>query len=221
MKGMLSPSLMCADMLNLQSEITILDNLGVEYIHLDFMDGKFVPNITLDASLIKSVKSVLNNMKRDIHIMAFEPQNYFDRMEIGKDDIVSVHLEACSDLHAVIENIRSRNARPFAAISPDTPAYALKDYLSEIDGVLVMTVYPGLAGQPIAKGSCDKICEVRKIIDDSGKNLILEVDGHVSWDLCKKMRDCGADLFVAGSSSVYSKGMGIEEAVKKMRNLIS
>ena len=125
MKGMLSPSLMCADMLNLQSEITILDNLGVEYIHLDFMDGKFVPNITLDASLIKSVKSVLNNMKRDIHIMAFEPQNYFDRMEIGKDDIVSVHLEACSDLHAVIENIRSRNARPFAAISPDTPAYKI------------------------------------------------------------------------------------------------
>lgn len=221
MKGMLSPSLMCADMLNLQSEITILDNLGVEYIHLDFMDGKFVPNITLDASLIKSVKSVLNNMKRDIHIMAFEPQNYFDRMEIGKDDIVSVHLEACSDLHTVIENIRSRNARPFAAISPDTPAYALKDYLSEIDGVLVMTVYPGFAGQPIAKGSFEKICEVRKIIDDSGKNLILEVDGHVSWDLCKKMRDCGADLFVAGSSSVYSKGMGIEEAVKKMRNLIS
>ena len=82
MKGMLSPSLMCADALNLQSELEILDKLGVEYIHLDFMDNHFVPNITLDANLIKAVKSVLVNMKRDIHIMAFEPAQYFDRMEI-------------------------------------------------------------------------------------------------------------------------------------------
>ena len=94
------------------------------------------------------------------------------------------------------------------------------DFIDCIDGVLVMTVYPGFAGQPIVEGSFDKIKEVRKIIDDSGKNIILEVDGHVSWDLCKKMRECGADLFVAGSSSVYSKGMRIEDAVSKMVELI-
>lgn len=221
MKGMLSPSLMCADMLNLQSEITKLDSLGVEYIHLDFMDGKFVPNITLDASLIKSVKSVLKNMKRDIHIMAFEPQNYFDRMDIGKDDIVAVHFEACNDLHMVIEEIRKRGARPFVAISPDTSVDVLDEYIAEIDGVLVMTVYPGFAGQPIVEGSFEKISKVRSVLDASGKDMILEVDGHVSWDLCQKMRDCGADIFVAGSSSVYTKGMKIEDAVNKMRNLIS
>ena len=221
MKGMLSPSLMCADMLNLQSEITKLDSLGVEYIHLDFMDGKFVPNITLDASLIKSVKSVLKNMKRDIHIMAFEPQNYFDRMNIGTDDIVAVHFEACNDLNMVIDDIRKRGARPFVAISPDTSVNVLDEYIDKIDGVLVMTVYPGFAGQPIVDGSFEKIAKVRNVLDNSGKDMLLEVDGHVSWDLCKKMRECGADIFVAGSSSVYSKGMELDEAVNKMRNLIS
>ncbi len=220
MRGMLSPSLMCADVLNLQSEITVLDNLGVDYIHLDFMDGKFVPNITLDASLIKAVKSVLNNMRRDIHIMAYAPEQYFDRMDIGQNDIVSVHYEACDNIREVLSLIRSKGACPFIAISPDTPADTVKEFLDEIDGVLVMTVYPGFAGQPIVEGSFEKLSAVRKIIDDSGKNIILEVDGHVSWDLCKKMRECGADLFVAGSSSVYSKGMKIDEAVKKMTELI-
>ncbi len=220
MKGMLSPSLMCADVLNLQAEITALDDLGVDYLHLDFMDNKFVPNITLDTSLIRAVKSVLENMKRDIHIMAFEPQQYFDKMDIGCNDIVSVHYESCENLHEVLSDIRARGARPFIAISPDTSEQVLEDYLDEIDGILVMTVYPGFAGQPIVEGSLDKIKRVRSVIDNSGRDLILEVDGHVSWDLCGKMRECGADLFVAGSSSVYSKGMSIETAVDKMTQLI-
>lgn len=221
MRGMLSPSLMCADLLNLESEITALDNLGVDYVHLDFMDGKFVPNITLDTNLIKAVKSVLKNMKRDIHIMAYQPEQYFDRMDIGKRDIVAVHYEACENLHEVIADIRSRGADPFVVISPDTKPDVLKEFLDEIDGILVMTVYPGFAGQPIVEGSFDKIKEVRKLIDESGKNIILEVDGHVSWDLCQKMRECGADLFVAGSSSVYSKGIELDEAVNRMMKLIN
>lgn len=142
MRGMLSPSLMCADMLNLQSEITKLDNLGVDYVHLDFMDGKFVPNVSLDSTIIKAVKNVINNIKRDIHIMAFEPAQYFDKMNIGKDDIISVHYEACPNLHEVIREIRVRGANPFIAISPDTKPEVLKEYLNEIDGIVVMTVYP-------------------------------------------------------------------------------
>lgn len=221
MRGMLSPSLMCADMLNLQSEITKLDNLGVDYIHLDFMDGKFVPNVTLDSTIIRAVKNVIKNIKRDIHIMAFEPAQYFDKMNIGKDDIVSVHYEACPNLHEVIQEIRSRGANPFIAISPDTKPEVLKEYLNEIDGIVVMTVYPGFAGQPIVKGSFEKIAEVRKMIDESSLNIVLEVDGHVSWDLCRKMRECGADLFVAGSSSIYQRGIELEDAVNKMTSLIN
>lgn len=221
MKGMLSPSLMCADLLNLQADITALDDAGVEYIHLDFMDGAFVPNITLDTTLIKRVKSVLKNMKRDIHIMAFHPEKYFDAMEIGTGDIVAVHLEACENLHSVLSKIRGRNAKAFIAISPDTSAEVVNDYINEIDGVLVMTVYPGFAGQPLVDGSMEKIAEVRKIIDNSNSDIILEVDGHVSWDLCTEMRKNGADLFVAGSSSVFSGKYTLEESVKRMNKLIS
>ena len=220
MNGMLSPSLMCADMLNLESEVKALDNLGVEYVHLDFMDNKFVPNITLDATLIRSVKSVLKNMKRDIHIMAYEPQNYFDRMDIGKEDIVSVHYEACEDLHKVLAEIRSRGALAFIAISPDTSASVINEFIDEIDGVLVMTVYPGFAGQPIVEGSFEKIAEVKALVKNSKNDIIVEVDGHVSWDLCKKMREYGADLFVAGASSVYSKNIALDEGGKKMKQLV-
>ena len=220
MKGMLSPSLMCADPLNLQADIEKLDALGVEYIHLDFMDNKFVPNLTLDTTLVKAVKGVLKNMKRDIHIMAFEPEQFFDRMEIGSGDIVSVHYEACDNLREVLGEIRSRGASPFVAISPDTKPEVITDYLDYIDGVVVMTVYPGFAGRPIVEGSFEKLSAVRKLIDDSGRDIILEVDGHVSWDLCQKMRQCGADLFVAGSSSIYVKGLKLEDSVPKMMELI-
>ena len=220
MKGMLSPSLMCADVLNLQSEITLLDELGVDYLHLDFMDNKFVPNITLDPDLIRKVKSVMKHMKRDIHLMAYEPEQYFERMEIGAGDIVSVHYEACENLHEVLAEIRSRGASPFIALSPDTKPEVLLEYLDEIEGVLVMTVYPGFAGRPIVEGSFEKILAVRKLLDDSGKTLLLEVDGHVSWDLCARMRACGGDMFVAGSSSLYQKGLDMKEAVEKMSALI-
>ena len=164
--------------------------------------------------------SVLKNMKRDIHIMAYEPEKYFDRMDIGDGDIVSVHYESSDNIHDVLKLIKQRGASPFLAISPDTDADVLNDFRDEIDGVLVMTVYPGFAGQPIVEGSFDKISKVRNIIDSFDRNILLEVDGHVSWDLCRKMRSCGADIFVAGSSSVYSKGIDLDQAVKKMKELI-
>ena len=146
-----------------------------------------MPNITLDTNLIKSVKCVLKNMRRDIHIMAYEPVQYFDRMDIGEGDIVAVHYEACPDLADVIGEIRNRQASPFIAISPDTKPEVLLDYLDIIDCVLVMTVYPGFAGRPIVEGSLEKLAKVRKLLDDNKPGLLMEVDGHVSWDLCKKM----------------------------------
>ena len=209
MRGMLSPSLMCADVLNLEHELTLLDNLGVDYIHLDFMDNRFVPNITLDTGLIKATKKVLKNMKRDIHIMAFEPEQYFERMDIGEGDIVSVHYEACDNLDEVIAEIKRRGASPFLAISPDTKPEVLNDWFG-----------PGFAGQPIVEGSFEKLSAVRRMIDESGQNLMLEVDGHVSWDLCKKMRECGADIFVAGSSSLYQAGLDLSDAVERMTDLL-
>ena len=123
MSGKLSPSLMCADVLNLERELTALDDLGVDYIHLDFMDNHFVPNITLDTGIVKATKSVLKHMKRDIHIMAYKPQQYFDRMEIGEGDIVAVHYEACPDDLADVLPIYARaEPRRFWRSAPTLPS---------------------------------------------------------------------------------------------------
>ena len=220
MRGLLSPSVMCADLLNLEDEIKKLDELGVEYLHIDFMDNKFVPNITFDTNMVKSFRKPMKNIRRDIHIMAFEPQQFFDAMEIGDGDMVSVHFEACENAHAVLADIRSRGASPCIAISPDTSVETVLDYLDEVDAVLLMTVYPGFAGQPMAEGSMDRLSALRELIDKSGKDISIEVDGHVSWDHCGEMRSRGADIFVAGSSSVYGKGLPLKEAVEKFYSLV-
>lgn len=118
MAGMLSPSVMCADLLNLQNEIEELDSLGVEFLHIDFMDNKFVPNITFDTNMVKSFKRAMKNIRRDIHLMAFEPQQFFDAMEISKGDMVSVHFEACEDVSSVLAEIRSRGASRVSLSAP-------------------------------------------------------------------------------------------------------
>ena len=220
MAGILSPSVMCADLLNLENEIKTLDKLNVEYLHIDFMDNKFVPNITFDTNMVRSFKKPMKNIKRDIHIMAFEPQQYFDAMEIGKDDLVSVHYEACENPHQVLADIKNRNALPCIAISPDTPVEIVKEFLDEVYCVLLMTVYPGFAGQPLAPNSMDRLSQLKQIIVDSKKDVKIEVDGNVSWSHCEEMRRRGADIFVAGSSSVYGKDMDLEVAINKFYGLV-
>ncbi len=211
---------MCADLLHLYDEIEKLDSLGVEYLHIDFMDNKFVPNITFDTNMVKCFKKPMKNIKRDIHIMAFKPEQFFDAMEIGEGDMVSVHYEACNDAHTVLEDIKNRGALPCIAISPDTPVDTVKAFLDEVYAVLLMTVYPGFAGQPMVEGSMDRLSELRRIIDESGKDVKIEVDGHVSWDHCGEMRERGADIFVAGSSSVYGKDYPLDEAVERFYSLV-
>lgn len=220
MPGLLSPSVMCADLLNLEDEIKKLDALGVEFLHIDFMDNKFVPNITFDTNMIRSFKKPMKNIKRDIHIMAFEPQQYFEKMEIGEGDMVSVHFEACKDVDAVLEEIAQRGAKPCIAISPDTPVEAVNDYLNKVYAVLLMTVYPGFAGQPMAPNSMERLSRLKNIITDSGSDVKIQVDGHVSWEHCGEMRERGADIFVAGSSSVYGGDYPLEVAVEKFYGLV-
>ena len=184
------------------------------------MDNKFVPNITFDTNMVRSFKKAMNNIKRDIHIMAFEPQQYFDAMEIGEGDLVAVHFEACEDIHGVLADIKSRGASPIIAISPDTPVSTVCDFLDEVYAVLLMTVYPGFAGQPMAPKSMERLSELKEIIVNSGKDVKIEVDGHVSWDHCVEMRQRGGDIFVAGSSSVYGKGLDLKESVQRFNDLV-
>ena len=220
MAGMLSPSVMCADLLRLYDEIVKLDSLGVEFLHIDFMDNKFVPNITFDTNMVRSFKKPMKNIRRDIHIMAYEPQQFFGAMDISKGDMVSVHYEACEDVHSVLNEIRSRGASPCLAINPDTSVEVVKDFMRDVYAFLLMTVYPGFAGQPMAPNSMERLSKLKSIVTSSDKSIKIEVDGHVSWDYCAEMRKRGADIFVAGSSSVYGKKYPLEEAVKRFYSLV-
>lgn len=219
--GKISASLMCADLLNLERDIKHLEALGVEYLHLDFMDGQFVSNITFGTSFIRACRKVVKTMRLDIHIMGYEPEQYFEKMEIGPGDVVSFHYEACENQREVIEKIRKAGASPLLAISPDTPVDVVKEFLPLIDGVLIMTVYPGDSGRPLVPGSFEKLAAMRKILDETGRSdMLLEVDGCVSWQNAPLMRKAGAELFVVGSSSVFQKDSTYEETVPRFSSII-
>ncbi len=221
MQGKISASLMCADLLNLEQDIKRLEGLGVEYLHLDFMDGQFVPNITFGTGFVRACRRAVTDMVLDIHIMGYVPEQYFEKMEIGPGDLVSFHYEACENQHDVIRMIREKGASPLLAISPDTPVEVLREFLDEIDGVLIMTVYPGDSGKPLVPGSFEKLAATRKLMDETGHSeLILEVDGCVSWVNTPHMRAAGTDLFVTGSSSIFEKGSTYEQTVPRFREII-
>lgn len=221
MEGKISASLMCADLLNLERDIRRLETLGVEYLHLDFMDGQFVSNITFGTGFVRACRKAVTTMALDIHIMGYVPEQYFEKMEIGPGDIVSFHYEACENRHEVIAAIRAAGASPVLALSPDTPVAVLKEFLDEIDGVLIMTVYPGDSGRPLVPGSFEKLTAVRGLMNETGHgNMLLEVDGCVSWSNTPHMRTAGTDLFVVGSSSVFEKNSTYEETVPRFRELI-
>lgn len=217
--GILSPSVMCADLLNLEKDINILKSNGVNYLHVDFMDNKFVPNITFGTDVVRALKNACG-MIRDIHIMGFEPQQYFDRMDIGENDIVAVHFEECDDVDSVLDEISRRGAVPFMAISPDTPVETITEHFEHLSGILLMSVYPGFAGKPMVPTSFDRLRLARKLIDESKKDIVLEIDGNVSWVNAPKMRECGADMFVAGSSSIFQKGTDLKENILRFNELV-
>ena len=219
--GKISASLMCADLLNLERDIRRLEALDVEYLHLDFMDGQFVSNITFGTDFVRACRKVVKNMRLDIHIMGYRPEQYFEKMEIGPGDLVSFHYEACENHREVIERIRQAGASPLLTLSPDTPVEVVREFLSIIDGVLIMSVYPGYAGRPMVPGSFEKLSAMRKILDETGRrDILLEVDGCVSWQNAPFMRQAGADLFVVGSSSVFEKNSVYEETIPRFRSII-
>lgn len=221
MSGKISASIMCADLLNLESEIKHLDSLGVDYLHLDFMDGNFVSNIAFGIDFFKSFRKLPKKMQNDIHIMAFSPENYLDRLEIEEGDLVSFHYEACNNHLKVIEKIKSRGALPMLAISPDTDINVVDEFLPFLSGVLIMTVYPGDTGRPLAPNSFERIKQLKTLVEKHcSDDFIIEVDGCVSWENAPKMRAAGANLFVTGTSSIFKQPHNYSQNVPKFKSLI-
>jgi len=216
----IAASVMCADMLNLDADLKMMEQAGIEYLHFDLMDGHFVPNLMIPLEMLDRIRSA-TNIPYDIHLMTYNPENLIPKMKLQKDDIVSVHYESTPHVQRVLTLINETGASAALALNPSTPIECAREVLDDIKMLLLMTVNPGFAGQKIVPQSFDKIARARKWLDDLGYHHIqIQVDGNCSFENVPKMHKAGANIFVAGTSSVFHKDMDILSATAKLRNLI-
>ncbi len=216
----ISPSMMCADALRLGEALEEFEKCGIEYLHIDIMDGAFVPNFTLGTDYCKILKKAVK-IPLDIHLMVEKPEEKLAWFPIGEGDIVSVHAESTKHLQKALTAIRQAGSKAYVAINPATPLSVLEEVIPDLDGVLVMTVNPGFAGQKLIPQTLDKISRVRKMLDSQGRcDAEIEVDGNVSFENARKMSDAGANIFVAGTSSVFTDKFSLAEGTRMLRDAV-
>ena len=197
--NILSPSILSADFTKLGEEIETIDNAGAEYIHVDVMDGMFVPSISYGMPVIKSIRKSTGKVF-DVHLMISEPIRYIADFAASGADMITVHVEACSDVVATIEKIREYKLKVGITLNPDTPVSAIKPYLNRVDMVLIMSVNPGFGGQKFITSSVDKIKEVKRLRDELNLSYDIEVDGGINIDNLATVLEAGANVIVAGSA---------------------
>lgn len=199
MEHLVSPSLLAADFANLENDVTMINKSEADWLHLDIMDGVFVPNISFGFPVIKAVKKVASK-PLDVHLMIIDPDRYLTRFSEVGANILTVQYEACTHLHWTVTEIRNLGMKAGVAINPHTPVSLLKNILPSIDMVLIMTVNPGFGGQLFIKESYNKISELRKMIDAGGYDVLIEVDGGIDTINAAKLIESGVNVLVAGNS---------------------
>ncbi|MGB0790177.1 MAG: ribulose-phosphate 3-epimerase [Flavobacteriaceae bacterium] len=206
----IAPSLLAADFGNLNEAISEVNNSAASLLHLDVMDGQFVPNISFGIPVIESVARVCTK-PLDIHLMIVEPDRYLSTYAMFKPEYITVHLEASTHLHRSIHKIKELGCKAGVAINPHTPIELLKDTIKDIDLVCVMSVNPGFGGQSFIDNTYTKVTNLKKLIAETNSNALIEIDGGVTTANAEKLSRCGADILVAGSS--VFRAPSISEAI--------
>lgn len=195
----LSPSILSADFSRLGEQIRELDEAGAQYVHIDVMDGMFVPSISFGMPVIRSIRGCTDRIF-DVHLMIEEPGRYIDEFAEAGADLITVHAESCRHLDRTIEKIKEKGLLAGVALNPATPVSAISCVLEKVDMVLIMTVNPGFGGQKLIPYTVEKVRELRKIVDEQGLKTDVEVDGGVNLSNVGELMDAGANIIVAGSA---------------------
>ena len=199
MERIISPSMLSADFGNLDRDTRMIDRSAAQWIHIDVMDGVFVPNISFGFPVMKPIRKASNKVL-DVHLMIVDPEKYVAQFAEAGADIVTFHYEATQTPHEAIRLIRESGAKVGISIKPKTPVEVLRELLPEVDLVLIMSVEPGFGGQSFIEGSTDKVRELRKMIDEAGLDVTIEIDGGVSAANAGELYEAGCDALVAGSA---------------------
>ncbi|MCT4584889.1 MAG: ribulose-phosphate 3-epimerase [Peptostreptococcaceae bacterium] len=211
----LAPSILSADFARLLEDVKKVENAGCEYLHIDVMDGHFVPNITIGPLVVKALKKENINMVFDVHLMIENPDNYIDEFVNSGADLITVHEEACTHLHRTLQNIKSKGVKAGVSLNPATPIENIYYVLEELDMVLIMSVNPGFGGQSFIEPMLEKIKKLKQIIDEKGLDIDIQVDGGIKPNNIKRVKEAGANIFVAGSAIFNGN---IDDSVKKLRD---
>ncbi|WP_349846415.1 ribulose-phosphate 3-epimerase [Bacteroides cellulosilyticus] len=209
----LSVSLMCADLLNLEYEIRKLEENGVDYLHIDLMDATFVPNLTFGPDIVNAIRRT-TKIPLDIHLLMEHPRVIIRSMNIQKGDIVTIHSECKESIMENVAFIKQKGAKFGLALNPDTSIEEVRKYLPYVDVILLMLIVPGFAGSMMIHGMMEKVGETYKYLNSSKfDNIEISVDGSVSSERAKYMRELGASIFVGGTAGIFCEGKSINETI--------
>lgn len=211
----IAPSILTANFLQLGKEIEMLNSSEADMIHLDIMDGNFVPNLTFGFPVIKQIKSI-SKKDLDVHLMISNPDNYIEEYQKAGADILTVHFETCPHLHRTIQNIKSLGMKACVSLNPHSPVNLLHEIIGELDMVLIMSVNPGFGGQKFIENSFEKIRKLKKIITDRGLKTKIQIDGGVNLQNIRPLADAGVDVFVVGNTIFAADNP--KEMISKLKN---
>ena len=220
MKIKISPSVMCCRVEEYKPYLELFEKVGLDSVHFDVMDGKYVKNVMLGTTIYKDIKR-LSSLPVDVHIMAWAPEEFIPYYDVQPGDRISFHPETTAQPYKLLQSIKERGCRAGLVLNPGTPLGYLEECVHLVDYVMLMTVNPGFAGQKLIPQGIDRIRDTRAYLEERGYgDLLIEVDGNVSWENIPKMAAAGTDIYVAGTSSLFNDKVPLDESVARFRSLI-